>query len=92
MSHTIALAAADQGIQGFGPMNNEPPSPKKTENKFVNAETLLEMLFSKPCRPSIHWLWNQTKAGTIPCTKVGRLVFFDPEKVKEAINNPRSKQ
>jgi hypothetical protein len=56
---------------------------KEIENKLVDGRTLLEMLFAKNCRPCMRWLRNQQRSGKIPATKIGRLVFFDPEKVRQ---------
>jgi hypothetical protein len=55
------------------------------ENQLVDGKTLLETLFAKNCRPCLRWLRNQQRAGKIPYTKIGRLVFFHPVKVREAL-------
>jgi hypothetical protein len=57
----------------------------KIENQLVDGRTLLETLFAKNCRPCLRWLRKQQREGKIPATKIGRLVFFDPEKVRQAI-------
>lgn len=54
-------------------------------DKLVNSETLLEMLFEEDCRPKIRWLRNMQAKRIIPYYKIGHLVFFDPEKVREAL-------
>lgn len=56
-------------------------------NKLVDAGRLLEELFEQGCRPSMRWLRGQQKAKTIPYIKIGRLVFFDVEKVRIALAN-----
>lgn len=56
-----------------------------TPSKFVDGNTLLETVFDEPARPSIRWLRNMVKAGTIPSHPVGRRVFFDPDEVRAAI-------
>ena len=32
---------------------------------------------------SERWLWEQTKAGDIPCTKVGRVTLYPREMLEE---------
>ncbi|MFN9368658.1 MAG: helix-turn-helix domain-containing protein [Planctomycetia bacterium] len=32
---------------------------------------------------SERWLWEQTKAGEIPCTKVGRVTLYPREMLEE---------
>jgi len=53
--------------------------------KLVNAEELLTLLFEEASRPSLRWLRTQQKARTIPCVKIGRLIFFSPEQVRMAL-------
>lgn len=48
----------------------------------MNAEGLLNELFSEECRPSLRWLRTQTKARTIPHFRIGHLVFFEVEMVR----------
>jgi hypothetical protein len=55
------------------------------ESKLVDGKTLLENMFAKNCRPCLRWLRNQQRVGKIPYTKIGRLVFYDPEKVRQAL-------
>jgi len=59
---------------------NSPPS------KFVSAAELLKILFSDESRPSLRWLREQQAARRIPFVRLGRLVFFDPEQVRAAMN------
>ena len=54
-------------------------------NQFTDAPGLLETLWPKSCRPSLRWLREQQRAKTIPYMKVGRLVFFDPPAVRDAL-------
>jgi hypothetical protein len=54
-------------------------------NKLVSAKQLLDQLFAPECRPSLRWLRNQTKAKAIPYVRIGRLVFFDVEMVRNAL-------
>lgn len=58
------------------------------ENQLVNGDKLLEILFDKHCRPSRQWLIKQRNDGVIPCVRVGRLIFYDPAKVREKLFPP----
>jgi hypothetical protein len=58
--------------------------------QYVRAEKLLEILFDADARPSVRWLREQQACRTIPFTRVGRLVFFDPVAVKAELDS-RSK-
>lgn len=53
--------------------------------KLVGASQLLEELFEEDSRPSLRWLRSQTKARTIPYTRLGRLIFFDVDLVRDAL-------
>jgi hypothetical protein len=53
--------------------------------KLHDARGLLEELFDEGSRPSLRWLRDQQKARAIPYIKCGRLVFFDPEAVRAAL-------
>jgi len=53
--------------------------------KLVTAERLLEILFHEESRPSKRWLEEQRKRRAIPFVKLGRLIFYDPDKVMERI-------
>ena len=54
-------------------------------SKLVDANGLLETLFDKNCRPSLRWVREQQKSKSIPFAKVGRRVFFDPERVRSKL-------
>lgn len=54
--------------------------------RLVSAPALLEKLFDEQSRPSLRWLRDQQRARTIPFIRVGRLVFFDVELVRHALN------
>ena len=62
----------------------------KLSGRLINAQQLLEALFEPECRPSVRWLWRQTKNRTIPYLKIGHLVFFDLEMVRRALANQRT--
>jgi hypothetical protein len=53
--------------------------------QLVDAEKLLERLFSADCRPTLRWLRERQKKKEIPYVKLGRLVFFNPSQVQEAL-------
>ncbi len=57
--------------------------------RLVNAQGLLNELFSDDCRPSLRWLRTQTKARTIPHVRIGHLVFFDVEMVRAYLADRR---
>ena len=52
--------------------------------QLVDGAKLLEILFPKPCRPTLRWLRDQQMTKRVPHRKIGRLVFFDPNEVREA--------
>ena len=53
--------------------------------QLVDAEGLLKAAFDEQSRPSLRWVRQQQKARSIPYIKIGRLIFFDLEQVKEAL-------
>lgn len=57
--------------------------------KLVNAEQLLDQLFTPESRPSLRWLRTQTKAKVIPYVRLGHLVFFKVEMVRSALTTKR---
>jgi hypothetical protein len=59
------------------------------KDKLVDAEQLLNQLFSPECKPSLRWLRTQTKAKVIPFIRIGHLVFFDVEMVRAALVDKR---
>lgn len=59
----------------------------KLSGKLVNAEQLLEELFTPEARPSMRWLRTQTQSRAIPFVRIGHLVFFDVELVRTALAN-----
>ncbi len=58
-----------------------------SEQKLVDAKRLLEELFEEQSRPSLRWLREQQARRAIPFVKLGRLVFFNPDQVREALNS-----
>ena len=61
----------------------------RINGKLVDAQELLNELFSDDCRPSLRWLRTQTKAKTIPHVRIGHLVFFDVEMVRVHLTERR---
>ncbi len=59
----------------------------KLNGKLLNAEQLLEALFTPESRPSLRWLRTQTQNRAIPFVRIGHLVFFDLELVRTALAN-----
>lgn len=57
-------------------------SPSDQKPKLVDANTLLLKVFDANSRPSLRWLREQQKRRAVPFIKVGRRVFFEPEKVR----------
>jgi hypothetical protein len=53
---------------------------------------LLRIIFPQSSRPTLRWLRDQQKARKVPFCKIGHLVFFDPAKVRDALNNQRTAQ
>ena len=59
----------------------------QVQSKLVGSAKCLEMLFPDPeSRPSTRWLDTQRKRGRVPFLRAGRLIFFDPVKVREALD------
>jgi len=54
------------------------------DGQLVDANTLLKIIFPANCRPTLRWLRDQQERRTVPFRKIGRLVFFDPEEVRQA--------
>lgn len=64
-------------------------NPPATE-QLVDGDELLKIMFPPKCRPTLRWLRDQQKTRRVPFIKMGRLVFFDPVKVREALNGQRT--
>lgn len=54
------------------------------DDQLVDAETLLKVLFPEECRPSLRWLRYRQQKRKIPFVRIGRLIFFNPHKVRES--------
>lgn len=51
----------------------------------MDGTTLLVNLWEEQCRPSLRWLRDMQKRRIIPYFKVGHRVFFDAQRVREAL-------
>ncbi|MGH7939878.1 MAG: hypothetical protein ACREFR_02250 [Limisphaerales bacterium] len=61
--------------------------------QLVDGSRLLEMLFPAHCRPSMRWLRERQRKREIPYVKLGRLVYFDAARVREALaRQPTAKE
>jgi hypothetical protein len=67
-------------------LKNRKPSPSDAPGQFVDGPTLLEILFPAECRPTLRWLRDRQANRSIPFVKIGRLVFFNPAKVRETLD------
>jgi hypothetical protein len=64
-------------------MKEHPEAP--TQPKLVDARGLLEALFDESSRPSLRWLRNAQAQRKIPFMRLGRLIRFDVENVRTAL-------
>lgn len=75
-------------------MRNNPNTIKLESGEpvgLVPSQKLLEVLFPDAAtRPTVRWLEMQRKARRIPFIKISRLVFFDPRRVREALDSQRT--
>ena len=54
---------------------------------LVGALPLLEITFpDEKTRPSLRWLREMQAKRLIPFRKIGRLVYFSPEEVRQALD------
>jgi hypothetical protein len=60
-------------------------SRTEADQQLMSGQKLLETLFQAECRPTLRWLRDQQKARRIPFVKIGRLVFFCPAQVRQAL-------
>lgn len=64
----------------------EMPIEPSSSPRLVDAQGLLEALFTPECRPTIRWVRQMQAQRKIPYLKIGHLVRFDVAKVKEALD------
>lgn len=55
--------------------------------KLVDAHGLLEALFDENSRPSLRYIRKMQAQRRIPYIKLGHLVRFDVDEVREALRN-----
>lgn len=55
------------------------------DSRLVDGPRLLEILFDEESRPSLRHLRNLQKRRAVPFYKLGRLVMFSPEEVRQAL-------
>jgi hypothetical protein len=53
--------------------------------QLVCGEKLLEVLFEESSRPTLRWLRERQKDRSIPFVRLGNLVMFDPQVVRESL-------
>lgn len=58
---------------------------KADTTKLVDATRLLEILWDEKSRPSLRWLRERQAERAIPYVKVGSLVWFDPDEVRQCL-------
>lgn len=69
---------------------NPPTTTESTTTdryKLVDANGLLEALFDQQSRPSLRWVRQMQAQRKIPYIKLGRLVRFDVDDVREALSD-----
>ena len=69
---------------------NPPTTTESTTTdryKLVDADGLLEALFDQQSRPSLRWVRQMQAQRKIPYIKLGRLVRFDVDDVREALSD-----
>lgn len=57
---------------------------------LVNGDTLLKELFNQESRPSGRWLSLRIKDRSIPYKKIGRMVFYDVDEVRDVLERKNS--
>ena len=74
-------SAKDKAVLLGGDSN---PNPS---HQLVDAPKLLELIFPPECRPTVRWVRERQRKREIPFVRLGRLVFFDVERVRESLTN-----
>lgn len=60
--------------------------PNTISSGLVSGEELLKIVWPDPAsRPCLRWLRGLQKTKALPFLKVGRRVFFNPEKVQQEL-------
>jgi hypothetical protein len=58
--------------------------------QLMNAKQLLEALFTPESRPSLRWLREMTRARAIRHVRIGRLIFYNLDSVREDLDRNRT--
>lgn len=59
-----------------------------TSDGFVSGRRLLELLFpDEASRPSIRTLYRLVQRKRVPCLRLNRLTFYQPELVRKALES-----
>jgi hypothetical protein len=66
----------------FAPTEVRPPV---FGSQLVSGEELLKQIFDQNGRPSLKWLRRMTALDQIPFVRIGRLIFYMPRAVMEAL-------
>lgn len=61
-------------------------SSPSSDGLLTGKELLKHIWPNAESRPSLRWLRSQQAKRTLPYVKFGRLVFFDPVKVRRALD------
>ena len=59
-------------------------------SKLTDASGLIKALFDEDCAPSLRTVREWTHRRVVPFVKVGRLVFFSPTDVRQALAASRT--
>ncbi len=59
---------------------------KISHPSLLSADSLLREVWpDEASRPSLRWLRNMQSRRALPFTKINRLVFFEPDRVRAAL-------
>jgi hypothetical protein len=73
----------EQPLETTHPSKTSPAD--SSNNRLVDARTLLKMLWDADSCPSLHWLRQQQVERTMPFVKIGARVWFDPMEVRRCL-------
>lgn len=63
-----------------------PKHPDVFSGKLVSVRRMADILFENTYRPQIAWLWWARNKGLIPSVKIAGRVYFDVDRVREAVD------
>jgi hypothetical protein len=64
-------------------INDTKKRSEKPNQQLVSGPHLLEVIFESESRPTLRWLRDQTRLEALPFVRQGRLIFCDPNQVRE---------